>query len=182
MHHLGMRPRLAAMLCALVGGCAVSPGPPAISHRPTTPIAPGPAWTPAPPARARPPEVDTGRGLAQAIALPRRKVVVTVTCGLTILEPIRFQPASTELTPPLLAAVDQVAKTIVRLQADQTLAFEIVGHADAAERDPRGLALARARTIAAALHARGVRDIEGVRGVATASGADDRVDFLIVRR
>lgn len=177
-----MRPPLVAMLCALVGGCAVSPGPSTVAHRPAIPIAPGPAWTPPPPPpRARPPEVDTGRGLAQAIALPRGKVVVTVACGLTILDPIRFQPASTQLTPPLIAAVDQVARTIVRLQADQTIAFEIVGHADTAERDPRGLALARARTIAAALHARGVRDIEGVRGVA-ATGADGRVDFLIVRR
>lgn len=179
-----------AMLCALAAGCAAPRATP-IAHRPTTQIAPGPAWTPPTPPRRELPEIDPGRGLSQALALPRGKVVVTSSCGFTILEPVHFHPESAQLTPERLATVDEIAKLIVRLQSDQIVAFEIVGHADFAERDPHGVALARARTVAAALYARGVRDIEGVRsGGATGPRTTDaferarnrRVDFLIVRR
>src|SRR5262249_43383561 len=138
------------------------PAPPPVA-RPTPPHASEPAGPgggatlhEAPPrdAGAPAPAID-----AAAPADARGKIIITTSdeCGL-VLDQVYFERNATGLRANQRWVLDATAEMFrCFLRTGDITRWQVIGNADATERDPEALALARARTVANALIARGVR-------------------------
>jgi len=144
--------------------------------------APRVATMPAPPARIdpEPPAPEP------APELPGR-VVVTET-DMEILDPIRFEPNSVELTDKIRRSLDSIADTLGGNPS--ILLVEIRAHADRGEDDPTLLAYRRSEVVMAYLIAHGVLPARLMKSEAADAemigpiGAPEnrRIDVLIVDR
>lgn len=183
-----MRPSLALALTALAACATTGPAAPAIGQHAMRGTPRGAAWPdPVPPKQAGAPLVGYGDSLGRVVGAPRGRVVVTAVCDIVILEPIDFWPNTAQLAASAQPMLEAIAASFQRIHSDgQRLEVAIVGHAEAGERDPRALAFARARTIAAALTGRGVTPGMPFVLDATVDARGERrgrrVDFLILER
>jgi outer membrane protein OmpA-like peptidoglycan-associated protein len=148
-------PRAATLL--LLAACA-----PATPVAPVTPATPPISSAPLTNRASAPRDADAAAAAAAPDAPPpadaRGKVVITVAdeCGF-ILDQLYFAPSSSSLRPaqrPILDATADMFRCFQR--TGEVTKWQVVGNADATERSPASLSLARARAVADALVARGV--------------------------
>jgi outer membrane protein OmpA-like peptidoglycan-associated protein len=136
---------------------------------------------------------------SQIVPRPRGTVVVSRSdsCGL-ILQPVYFEQDSANVGADQVAAVDAIADMFVCLEKENGLLLRLAiqGYADAAEKDPDQVSLARAQTVATMLTARkmptlgppfelvpyGAREMADRTGTADGRARNRRVHFLILER
>ncbi len=179
-----VRGRIRALLLMLAACEPSPPSPPSPPSTPSTPSSTPPASAPRSAADAAPPGDAPG------------KVVVTESdeCGF-LLDQVYFEPDSSTLRAHQLPIVDETASMFrCFLRTGEITRWQVVGNADAAERDPAKLSLARARVVADALVARGVGatslDVTGAgttqpmdrRRTPSARAKNRRVFFLVLER
>lgn len=124
------------------------------------------------------------------------KVTITVSdeCGF-ILDQVYFEPGSASLRDtqrPVLDAAAEMFRCFLR--TGEVTRWQVIGNTDATERESATLSLARARTVAGALVARGVfattLEVTGAgatqpldrRRTAEARAKNRRVFFLVLQR
>jgi outer membrane protein OmpA-like peptidoglycan-associated protein len=180
---------LGALLLALA---ACKAGPPSAQPTPAAPQSSEPlaneagarSEAPPPPPPTPPPADDRGR------------VVVRHSheCGY-ILDHIYFEHNSASLRDTQRPIVDETAVMFrCALRTGEVTKWQVIGNTDVTEQDPAALSLSRARTVAAALVARGVAaatlDISGAgatqpldpRGTPEARAKNRRVSFFVLKR
>ncbi len=176
---LALGSELAACEAAPRSAPATTPRPGAVGHEAAPPDAGAAALDPPAPGDA-----------------PGKVVVVTTSdeCGL-ILDQVYFAPNEASPLGHQRPVLDETAEMFRCFRRTGVIRkWQVVGHADATERDPLALSLARARTVAAALVARGVAaaslHIDGYgaarpqdrRGTPAALAKNRRVSFFVLER
>ena len=145
--------------------CEATQPPPAITPNP--PVAPSAAVAPVAPV------LDAG----VATDAEHGRVIVTVSdpCGL-VMDQLYFAEGSAQLAPAQTPAVDTTADMLrCFAKIGEISRWQVIGNADATERDGERLARDRAQTVIDALVARGVsrNSLDGV-GVGATDPADER--------
>jgi outer membrane protein OmpA-like peptidoglycan-associated protein len=168
------------MLVGAVIGCKPAPS---LPHAP-------------PPSHASAPrDADADRDDAPPGEAPGKVIVITSDeCGF-ILDQVYFEHNSADLRDPQRPILDATADMFrCFLRTGEITKWQVIGNADATERDPQALSVARARAVAAALVSRGVAastlDIMGAgasqpldpHGTPEARAKNRRVFFLVLQR